>query len=225
MEPNNIISLLKGIFFENFFLLKRVVKAPFNYIDYQQPISLKQILVFVFLVEAFCATLFNVFTLHMRSANLITGLIYAPIQVLVFIAFLSFILSFIFERFELSNATFLQIFKLLGFAEIIGLVFSLPFLIVFYYIKFLDLFYLLSILILLAKAYLVFRGLDRQIQLKRNINLSLVAAATIILVLPALSSYRQSYQIRKIKESAQKLHEKQMEKSISELEKELGGIK
>lgn len=205
--------------FPNF--VKGLLKDPFGHIDREVHMDWIKIILFGFLVEAGTNTLFSIAILNI--SGIATSLIFSPIQTLMVIGFVSFLVWFILDRIGFSQITFLSIFKLIVIAEMLMSFVALPVVIAMAYIKSVDLIYLTSAALILAKAYLVYRGFSKQFQLSEKRALTIVGIFTLIFIAPVISDFFNGFSTRRDIRDRQKLHEIQMEQSIEELEKELGG--
>lgn len=204
--------------FPQFF--KSLVKHPFDHIDREIPMDWIKILLFGFLIEAGTNTLYSVAILNFAGIG--GSLIFSPIQILMVIAFVSFLIWFVLDRIGFQ-VPMLAIFRIIVIAEMLTSILAAPIMIALAYIKSVDLIYIAQALIILAKAYLVYRGFSRQLQLSNKRAFSIVGVFTVILLAPIISDFFDGYSMRKQFRANQKLHEIQMEQSIEELEKELGG--
>lgn len=217
----DVINLIKEYLneFPNF--LKSFLKKPISYIDNEPNMDWIKVLLYGFLVEAITNTAYSIGVLHI--SGIAASLIFSPIQTLIVIAFLSFIVWFILDRIGFSQIQFLSIFKIIVFSEIIISVFAMPIMIVLAHIKSLDLIYIMSALIILGKSYLVYRGFTGQLQLANKRALMIVGVFTVFFIAPVISNFFDGFSMRQQIRDNQRLHEIQMEQSIEELEKELGG--
>ncbi|MES2768827.1 MAG: hypothetical protein V4596_06735 [Bdellovibrionota bacterium] len=201
--------------------LKRLLKDPFGHIDREVSMDWIKIVLFGFLVEAGTSTLYSIAILNLSGIT--SSLIFSPIQTLMVIAFISFLVWFILDRIGFSQITFLSIFKVIVIAEMLISIVALPIMIALAYVKSVDFIYITAALLILAKSYLVYRGFSKQFQLSDKRALGIVGAFTVILLAPIISDFFDGYSMRRDVRDKQKLHEIQMEQSIEELEKELGG--
>lgn len=201
--------------------VKKLLKDPFAHVDREVHMDWIKIILFAFLVEAGTGTLFSIAILNL--SGIASSLIFSPIQTLVVIGFLSFLVWFILDRIGFSQVTFQSIFKLIVMVEMIMSFVALPIVIVMAYIKSVDLIYLTSAALILAKAYLIYRGFSKQFQLSEKRALTIVGIFTLIFIAPVISDFFSGFSMRREIRDRQKLHEIQMEQSIEELEKELGG--
>lgn len=201
--------------------VKGLLKDPFAHIDREPVMDWMKIILFGFLVEAATGTLYSIAILNV--SGIAGSLIFAPIQTLMVIGFVSFIVWFVLDRMGFSQITFLSIFKLIVISEMLISIVGLPVMIVLAHIKSLDLIYIASALIILAKSYLVYRGFTKQFQIADRKTLTIVGIFTVILLAPIISDFINGFSMRRDVRDRQKLHEIQMEQSIEELEKELGG--
>ncbi len=201
--------------------MKRLLKDPFGHIDREVSMDWIKIILFGFLVEAGTSTLYSVAILNLSGIT--SSLIFSPIQTLMVIAFISFLVWFILDRIGFSQITFLSIFKVIVIAEMLISIVALPIMIALAYVKSVDLIYITAALLILAKSYLVHRAFSKQFQLSDKRALGIVGAFTVILLAPIISDFFDGYSMRRDVRDKQKLHEIQMEQSIEELEKELGG--
>lgn len=205
--------------FPNF--VKGLLKDPFAHIDREVSMDWIKIILFGFLVEAGTGTLYSIAILNI--SGIAGSLIFAPIQTLMVIGFLSFLVWFILDRMGFSQISFLSIFKVIVIAEMLISIVVLPIMIVLAYVKSLDLIYITAALLILAKSYLVYRAFTKQFHLSEKRALTIVGIFTLIFIAPVISDFFNGFSMRRDVRDRQKLHEIQMEQSIEELEKELGG--
>lgn len=201
--------------------VKRLLKDPFAHVDREVSMDWIKIILFGFLVEAATGTLYSIAILNI--SGIAGSLIFSPIQTLMVIGFISFLVWFVLDRIGFSQITFLSIFKLIVIAEMLTSIVGLPIMIILAYIKSVDLIYITAALLILAKSYLVYRGFSKQFQIADRRALGIVGVFTVILLAPIISDFFDGYSMRRNVRDKQKLHEIQMEQSIEELEKELGG--
>lgn len=201
--------------------LKDLLQNPMEYIDNDVYMDWLKLLLFGYIIEAATNTAYSIMILNF--SGIAGSLIFSPIQTLVVIAFLSFIIWFILDRAGFSKLNYISIFKLLVFAEMLVSIAAVPILVVLAYLKSVDLIYIASALLILAKSYLVYRGFNKQFQLAERRALAIVGIITVILLAPVISGFFDGYSMRKNIRDSKKLQEIQMEESIEELEKELGG--
>lgn len=201
--------------------MKGLLKDPFGHVDREVSMDLIKAVLFSFLVEALTNTLYTIAILNI--GGIATSLIFSPVQVLVIIAFISFLIWFVLDKAGFARVDFLAIFKVIVIAEMLISIVALPIMIALAYIKSVDLIYIASALLILAKAYIVYRGFTKQLQLSDKRAFSIVGVFTVIFLAPIVTSFFDGYSMRKQIRDNKKLHEMQMEQSIEELEKELGG--
>ncbi len=201
--------------------MKGLLKDPFGHVDRDVPMEWVKVVLYGYLVEALTNTLYTVAILNL--GGIASSLIFSPVQTLVIIGFVSFLVWFVLDKAGFAQVQFLSIFKIIVIAEMLISLVALPVMVALAYIKSVDLIYVVSILLILAKATLVYRGFTRQLMMADKRAFSIVGIFTVIFMAPLLMSFFEGYSVRKQIRDNKKLHEMQMEQSIEELEKELGG--
>jgi hypothetical protein len=206
--------------FPDFF--KNLLKNPTEYIDREVSFDWVKITLYGYLVTALTQTAFSLAILNI--GGLADSIIFYPIQTLIVIGFISFLVWFVLDRAGFSHSI-LSIFKLLVFAQMLMGLAAVPIMVVLLYIKSLDLLYIAQALIVAGKAYLVYRGFNKQFQLSEKRAFAIVGIFTIFLLAPIISNFSDGYSMRKQVRNTKKLQDMQMEQSIDQLEKELGSDK
>lgn len=205
--------------FPNFF--KNLLKDPAGHIDRDVSMDWIKVILYGFLIEAGTNTAYSIAILNFGGIG--GSLIFSPVQTLIVIGFMSFITWFFLDRVGFSQVNFLSIFKIIVVAEMLVSILALPIMIVLAYTKSVDLIYITSALLIVAKAYIVYRSFTRQLQMADKRALTIVGVFAVIFLAPVISSFFDGYSMRSKIRDNKKLHEIQMEQSIEELEKELGG--
>ncbi len=201
--------------------LKGLLKRPMDYIDREPDLDLVKVCLYIFLIEAITNIAATVFAL--RFSGILTSLIFSPVQVLLIVAFISLVIWFVLDKLGYSQLTFLQVFKVFAIAQMLMSIVATPVWIVLGYVRSADLNFIASILIILGTSYLIYRGLIRQLVIPQKRAAVIVGILTFIFLAPQLTSFFSGYSVRRQVRDKQKIHEIQMEQSIEELEKELGG--
>jgi hypothetical protein len=220
MDQNEFVNQLKSALNEFPQFFKNFVRHPFTYIDQQTPFQWAQILLFTFLVEAIVNVVYNVAILN--AAGIASSLIFFPVQTLVIIGLLSFVLSFIFEKMSFLQISFFMIFKLLCFVEMAVRIFVLPVAIFLYYFKNFESIYALLAFVVFARGYLAYRGFSRQFQLPNKKAMGVISIFVILFLVQPVSKFVEGFRANQEARQARHMHEQQMEKSIEEIEKDLG---
>lgn len=220
MNPD-VMNLIKIYLNEFPQFFKSLLKNPFGPIDREIPMDWTKIILYGFLIEAGTNTLYSLAILNI--SGIAGSLIFSPVQTLMVIGFISFLIWFALDRVGFTQSSVLAIFRVIVIAEMLTSIVAVPIMIVLAYVKSLDLIYAASAALILAKAYLVFRAFSRQFQLSNKRAFLIVGLFTIILLAPIASDFFDGFSMRKQVRATQKLHQIQMEQSIDELEKELGG--
>jgi hypothetical protein len=203
--------------FPDFF--KNLMRNPTEHIDREVHFDWVKILLYGFLVVAITNTTYSLAILNV--SGIANSFIFSPIQTLMIIGIMSFLIWFVLDRAGFAHSI-LSIFKLLVFSEMLMCIAAVPVLVVLAYVKSLDLIYIAQALIILGKAYLVFRGFNIQFQLSTKRAFAIVGIFTVFLLGPVISDFSDGYSIRKQVRDSKKLQDIQMEQSIDQLEKELG---
>lgn len=201
--------------------LKNLLKNPLGHVEREVHMDLLKTILFGFLIEAGTNTLYSIAILNI--SGIASSLIFSPIQTMMVIAFVSFLVWFILDRIGFSQITFLSVFKLIVIAEMLTSIVAVPVMVALAYVKSVDLIYIASALLILVKAFLVYRGFSKQFQLSDKRAFTIVGIFTVIFLAPIISDFFDGFSMRREVRDRQKLHEIQMEQSIEELEKELGG--
>jgi hypothetical protein len=216
----DVMNLIKIYLNEFPQFFKNLLRNPFVFVDREVPMDWTKIILYGFLIEAGTNTLYSLAILNI--SGIAGSLIFSPIQTLMVIGFISFLIWFVLDRIGFTQSV-LAIFRVIVVAEMLTSIIAVPVMIALAYIKSLDLIYIASALWVLAKAYLVFRALSRQFQLSNKRAFSIVGIFTIIFLAPIVSDFFDGFSMRKQVRATEKLQQIQMEQSIDELEKELGG--
>jgi hypothetical protein len=203
--------------FPDFF--KNLLRNPTDHIDREVAFDWLKTVLYGYLVIALSQTAFSIAVLNL--GGLADSIIFYPIQALIVIGFMSFLIWFVLDRAGISRSI-LSIFKLLVFAQMLMGLAAVPIMVTLAYVKSLDLIYIAQALIVLGKAYLVYRGFNKQFQLSQKRAFAVVGIFTIFLLGPIVSNFFDGYNIRKQVRDTKKLQDIQMEQSIDQLEKELG---
>src|SRR5690606_32377003 len=115
--------------------------------------DLVKVLLYGFLIEAITNTIYSISILNI--SGIATSLIFSPIQTMMIVAFVSFLIWFALDRIGFNETTFLHIFRILVVAEIIVSIIATPVMITSAYVKSVDFIYLASMAIIIGKAYLI----------------------------------------------------------------------
>lgn len=200
--------------------MKGLLQNPFGHVDRDTSMDWIKALLYGFLVEAITNTAYSIAILNF--GGIAGSLIFSPVQTLIIIAFISFLVWFALDRVGFK-IDYLAIFKVIIIAEMLISILALPIMITLAYVKSVDLIYIASALLILAKSYIVYRGFTKQLQMADKRAFAIVGIFTVIFLAPLISNFFDGYSVRSRIRDNKKLHEIQMEQSIEELEKELGG--
>lgn len=217
----DVMNLIKIYLNEFPQFLKNLLRDPMGPIDREVSMDWTKIILYGFLIEAATNTLYSLAILNI--SGIAGSLIFSPVQTLMVIGFVSFLIWFILDRIGFTQTTMLAIFRVIVIAEMLTSIIAVPIMTALAYVKSLDLIYIASATLIVAKAYLVYRAFSKQFQISNKRAFSIVGIFTLILLAPIVSDFFDGYSIRKQVRDTKKLHEIQMEQSIDELEKELGG--
>lgn len=199
--------------------LKDILKHPFNYISFEVPFDWIKILLFTFLVEAITGLIYTMGILHF--SGLVSALIFNPIQTLIIISFVSFILWLLFDRLGFIQLEYIKVFKLLACIEIVISLYAVLPVTILFMLKSYIVYHAVAVVIILAKSYLLFVGFDKQFNLSKKRSLLIVGVLTLLFVIPAIGDFRESYNNYQQRSKVRKNFESQNEQSADIIKQEL----
>src|SRR5690606_30670388 len=85
--------------------LKGLLKKPMDHIDREPYMDLVKVLLYGFLIEAITNTIYSISILNI--SGIATSLIFSPIQTMMIVAFVSFLIWFALDRIGFNETTFL----------------------------------------------------------------------------------------------------------------------
>lgn len=218
MNQKELLERLKTDIYNFPEFLKSLIKKPLKYVDTSYPCDWILIVLYCYLVEALTQVIFSVFLLNF--SGILGSLIFGPMQMLVILGFLSFVLWLVFDKLGFSRITVLDIFKSLAFIEMIVSLFVLPVLIVASYIPLFELPYLLESLIIAAKAFLLYRVLSRQFGISNQKSMGVSIGIAVLFLIPTISGFIENYEDHLSARNKAQYNEQMMEDSIKAIEEE-----
>lgn len=220
MTQLELLNRIKSEIYQFPQVAKYFFKNPVRYFDNSTSMDWVQLLLITFIAESVIGLVYSLGTLSL--GGVIGSIVFDPIKVLVVIALISFVVWLIFDKLGLQRIQFISIYRVIALAEIIVSVYLVLPMVVLFHLKSFYGFFIFSIAGILAKAYFVMRGFDKQLQIKTKTAGAIVGGFLVLFLAPLISDFLDSYKDYEQKRQFEKNYELQTEDAIKEIEKDLG---
>lgn len=197
---------------------KELIQKPIHVLDSPSRLDWIQIFFYCYLTEALFQTLYNILTF--QFSGLFNGILFMPIQVLIIVSFLSFVIWFALDKLKYSHISFFQILKSLSLIQIVSNILLFPLLMISIFIKNFELSFVVHALAILLKCYLLYRVLFQHHKVQAKNSMAIAGCLALLFVLPIVSSFIEDYDDHLSLKQKEQYNEKVMEESIRAIEEE-----
>lgn len=203
--------------FPDFF--KDITKNPMKYVRQDTRFDWVKITLFTFMVSAITSLIYTIGTLNF--SGLVGAIIFTPMQTLIIIGFVSFILWLVFDKLGFVHIDYLRVFRLLALTQIIVSIYAVLPITLLFLLRSYTIFHFVAVVLIVAKAYLIYVGFDQQFNVAKKRAVLIVVIMAFVFAAPAVGDFFETYDTYQQQSELRRTFEIQNEQSADIIKQEL----